>query len=145
MSRVYKKMANYKPAGDFNCLPDSVSIEFLTGARTIDSVTGNFVDAWADYTSHLKSQCDEFGFCERRCTRTTHNASCWEVDGHTFNALDETPRKRIDFVLVRGARVDDVIFVGNEPLMEGDTKIMASDHFGMLANLRIDNKEKDKK
>ena len=118
-------------------MPNATAIRFLTGAHKIDGKKGNFVDAWVDYTSRLESICDTHGICARPCARTTPNATCWEDDGHTFNALDEVPRKRIDFVLVRGARAVDVAFVGSTPRDDGGKRVMASDHFGMVARLYV--------
>lgn len=87
--------------GDFNCIPNATAIQFFTGKHELEGKTGNFRDAWVDYTSQLAQQCDALGSeCTRKCTRTTPNSTCWEEFGYTFNALDDAPRKRIDFMLV---------------------------------------------
>jgi len=123
--------------GDFNCLPNATAIQFLIGNHTLSGKTGNFVDAWATYATNQAPHCDTNGICTQPCTRATHNATCWETHGHTFNVLDDAPTKRIDFVLVRGGlEVEEVRFVGNAPQMRGDNRIMASDHLGLVTKFK---------
>lgn len=107
--------------GDLNAAPDAASVRFLTGRQSLSGMSVRYEDAWA----------------------ATHP----DDPGHTF-----TPRnplvpagqmplergRRIDYVLVRGGPhgphldVADCRLVFTEPV-DG---VWASDHFGVLADLR---------
>lgn len=107
--------------GDLNAAPDAASIRFLTGKQSLAGASVRYEDAWA----------------------ATHPAE----PGHTFTPCNplvpagEMPLergRRIDYVLIRcGAHgppldVADCRLIFTEPV-DG---VWASDHFGVLADLR---------
>jgi endonuclease/exonuclease/phosphatase family metal-dependent hydrolase len=108
--------------GDLNAAPDAASIRFLTGRQSLDGASVRYEDAWA----------------------ATHP----DDPGHTFTPRNPLVRagqmplergRRIDYVLIRGGPygplldVADCRLVLTEPL-DG---VWASDHFGVLADLRL--------
>jgi endonuclease/exonuclease/phosphatase family metal-dependent hydrolase len=107
--------------GDLNAPPDAASIRFLTGKQSLDGISVRYEDAWA----------------------ATHP----DEPGHTFTPRNPLVRagqlplergRRIDYVLVRSEAhgplldVADCHLFGTEPV-DG---VWASDHFGVLADLR---------
>ena len=107
--------------GDFNAAHDAASIRFLTGKQSLEGKSVRYEDAW---------------------TAVHH-----EEPGHTFTPRNPLVRagqmplergRRIDYVMVRsgphGPLLDvvDCRLIFTEP-MDG---IWASDHFGVLADLR---------
>jgi endonuclease/exonuclease/phosphatase family metal-dependent hydrolase len=106
-------------AGDLDADPDASSIRFWTGRHALDGVSVCYRDAWE--SAHL----DEPGH-----TFTPRNALVPEPDW---------PFRRIDYVLVRCAEhggpalaIDDCRIVLGAPV-DG---VQASDHYGVLADLR---------
>jgi endonuclease/exonuclease/phosphatase family metal-dependent hydrolase len=107
--------------GDLNAAPDSASIRFLTGAQSLEGTSVRYEDAWA----------------------ATHP----DEPGHTFTPRNPLVRagqmplergRRIDYILIRSGPhgplldVADCRLVFTEPV----NGIWASDHFGVLADLR---------
>jgi endonuclease/exonuclease/phosphatase family metal-dependent hydrolase len=107
--------------GDLNAAPDAASIRFLTGRQSVDGVSVRYEDAWA----------------------AVHG----DEPGHTFTPANPLVRagqmplergRRIDYILVRSGPhgplldVADCRLVFTEPV-DG---VWASDHFGLLADLR---------
>ena len=105
--------------GDFNAEPDSDEIRYLSGLTPLEGDTTFYLDAW-------RTAGDGPGFTNdwRR------NPYCAALNVH---------RKRIDYVFVGDAfvrrghagRVLSAELVADEPL----TGIVASDHFGVLAEI----------
>jgi endonuclease/exonuclease/phosphatase family metal-dependent hydrolase len=108
--------------GDFNAGPDAASTRFLTGRQSLDGISVRYEDAW----------------------EAVHG----DEPGHTFDPGNPLVRagqmptergRRIDHVMVRsgahGALLDvaDCRLVLTEPL-DG---VWASDHYGVLADLRL--------
>jgi endonuclease/exonuclease/phosphatase family metal-dependent hydrolase len=103
--------------GDFNAEPDSTEIRFLTGLATLAGRSAYFQDAWR-----------VAGDGGPGCTWDNRNA---------YAALGFEPTRRIDYVFVGAPRegrgmVERARVVLDEP--EGD--VFASDHFGVVADLR---------
>ncbi len=107
--------------GDFNATPGSASIRFLTGAQSLQGTSVRYEDAWA--------------------------AAHPDEPGHTFTPRNPLVRagqmplergRRIDYILIRSGPhgplldVADCRLVFTEPV-DG---VWASDHFGVLAQLR---------
>jgi endonuclease/exonuclease/phosphatase family metal-dependent hydrolase len=107
--------------GDFNADPDAASIRFLTGKQSLDGTSVRYEDAWA----------------------ATHPSEL----GRTFCPRNPLVRagqmplergRRIDYIMVRsGAHgpmldVADCRLVLDQPVDD----VWASDHFGVLADLR---------
>lgn len=107
--------------GDFNAAPDAASARFLAGKQSLEGTSVRYVDAWA----------------------TVHQ----DEPGHTFTPHNPLVRagqmplergRRIDYILIRSGPhgplldVADCRLIFTEP-MDG---IWASDHFGVLADLR---------
>jgi endonuclease/exonuclease/phosphatase family metal-dependent hydrolase len=107
--------------GDFNAAPDSAGIRFLTGRQSLDGFSVRYEDAWT----------------------ARHGAA----PGLTFDPRNPLVRagqlpsergRRIDYVLIRSG-------VHGPPLDVADCRLLftdavdgtwASDHFGLLADLR---------
>lgn len=122
-------------------------MQFLLGRHTLNNSTGDFQDAWEmSRDNFINSQCDESGSCYNPCANNEgeesgDNENTSRVadmcNGFTFNALDSKPLKRIDFIFVRGnLNLKDFSIIGKQPLFDGKEKIMASDHFGLLAKFK---------
>jgi endonuclease/exonuclease/phosphatase family metal-dependent hydrolase len=107
--------------GDFNAAPDAASIRFLTGKQSLAGESVRYEDAWV----------------------AAHPGDA----GHTFTPRNPLVRsgqmplergRRIDYILIRsgphGAQLDvaGCHLAGTEPI-DG---VWASDHFGVLAELR---------
>lgn len=105
--------------GDFNAEPDSDEIRYLCGLTDLDGETTFYLDAW----------------------RTVGDGSGYTNDwqANPYCAALNVHRKRIDYVFVGDAfvrrgnagRVVDARVVADEPI----TGIVASDHFGVLAEI----------
>jgi endonuclease/exonuclease/phosphatase family metal-dependent hydrolase len=108
--------------GDLNAAPDAASIRFLTGKQTLAGASVRYEDAW------VMARPDD--------------------PGHTFTPRNPLVRggqmplergRRIDYILIRSGShgppldVDDCRLVFTEPV-DG---VWASDHFGVLAELRL--------
>ncbi len=108
--------------GDLNADGDAASIRFLTGRQSLDGVSVRYEDAWM----------------------ATHP----EQAGHTFTPRNPLVRagqmplergRRIDYVMVRSGPhgplldVSDCRLIFTEPI-DG---LHASDHYGVLADLRL--------
>jgi endonuclease/exonuclease/phosphatase family metal-dependent hydrolase len=106
-------------AGDFNASPDSTEMRYLRGLASIDGRSTYFQDAW-----------EVGGPGDRGCTWDNRNR---------FAAYAHEPDRRIDYILVgppdaRGrGMVSTARLVFDQPT--GD--VFASDHFGILAEVRI--------
>jgi len=120
-ARALAKTADFPPVvvGDFNAHPDSTEMRFLRGLTSIDGASTYFQDAW------------EVG--GRRGPGHT-----WD-NRNRFAAYAYEPDRRIDYILVgrpdglgRG-RVEHARLILDQPV--GDT--FASDHFGLVADLRL--------
>jgi endonuclease/exonuclease/phosphatase family metal-dependent hydrolase len=114
------KGAGFQPilVGDMNADPDSNEIRFLAGLAALEGRSTYFQDAW-------RVAGDGHGFT-------------WD-NRNRFAAIMFEPNRRIDYIFVglanmhaRG-RIDAARLVLNEP--QGD--VFPSDHFGLLAEIRI--------
>jgi len=93
--------------GDLNEEPDSNTLDFLLGKIELSATTGDFKDAW----------------------QLLHGES---KDGWTFTTLSDQPKKRIDFVLLRGLLdLYDIRVIENDPQKNGND--VPSDHRGLVA------------
>ena len=125
---VARRIAEFAPpgahvivAGDMNADPDSTSIRFWTGRTSIDGLSVCYRDAWASVHP------DEPGE-----TFTPRNPL-------VAPAAPDWPFRRIDYILVRcgehagsSLEIADCRLVFDQPV-DG---IWASDHFGVLADLK---------
>jgi len=105
--------------GDFNAHPDSTEMRYLRGLSSLDGRSTYFQDAW-----------EVGGPGGRGCTWDNRNR---------FAAYAHEPDRRIDYILVgapdargRGV-VSSARLVFDDPA--GD--VFASDHFGVLAEIRV--------
>jgi endonuclease/exonuclease/phosphatase family metal-dependent hydrolase len=105
--------------GDFNAHPDSTEMRYLRGLTSLDGRSTYFQDAW------------DIGRPGDRGW-TWDNRNCFAAHAHE-------PDRRIDYILVgppdargRGV-VSTARLVFDEPV--GD--VFASDHFGVLAEIRV--------
>ena len=92
--------------GDLNAEPDDIAIEFLTGKKEINGITGDFKDAYIEFGNTLFE--------------------------YTFQSWE--PVKRIDFVLYRGFHsVLDFKLLGTSPkeIENREEPLWSSDHFGL--------------
>ena len=107
--------------GDLNATPDAASIRFLTGKQSLDGTSVRYEDAWA----------------------ATHP----DDPGHTFTPRNPLVRagqmplergRRIDYVLIRSGPHGPLLDVADCRLIftEPVDGVWASDHFGVLADLR---------
>ena len=120
-TREWAAAADLPPVllGDFNARPDSNEMRFLRGLASLDGRSTYFQDAWEvagrDGAGHT-----------------------WD-NRNRFAAFSWEPDRRIDYVLVgapdaRGrGRVESAHIVFETPV--GD--VFASDHFGVVADLRL--------
>ena len=120
-TREWAAVADLPPVllGDFNARPDSNEMRFLRGLASLDGRSTYFQDAWEvagrDGAGHT-----------------------WD-NRNRFAAFSWEPDRRIDYVLVgapdaRGrGRVESARLVFETPV--GD--VFASDHFGVVADLRL--------
>jgi endonuclease/exonuclease/phosphatase family metal-dependent hydrolase len=105
--------------GDFNAHPDSTEMRYLRGLASLEGRSTYYQDAWEIGRPH-----------DRGCTWDNRNR---------FATYAHEPDRRIDFILVglpdtRGrGTVASVRLVFDEP--DGD--VFASDHFGVLAEIRL--------
>ena len=106
--------------GDFNAVPDSDEIRFLTGLCALEGKTVYFTDAWA--------------FAGEGPGYTFDRANPYAAKAHE-------PSRRIDYIFVRGP---DRRFRGeplrvelafNSPELAGAEPVWPSDHFGLVADL----------
>jgi endonuclease/exonuclease/phosphatase family metal-dependent hydrolase len=107
--------------GDFNAGPEAASLQFLTGRRSLGGLSVRYEDAWEAAHPH--------------------------DPGHTFSPRNSLVRagqmplergRRIDHVLVRsGAHGPLLDTVGCQLVLDDPVDgVWASDHFGVLAELR---------
>jgi endonuclease/exonuclease/phosphatase family metal-dependent hydrolase len=124
-ARFVEEVAGDRPvvlAGDLDATPDSGSIRFLRGRQGLDGFSVSYWDAW----------------------ELTHPGQ----PGHTFTPVNplvmeetdvtrEEPR-RIDYVFVRAGRRGPTLDVAECRLLfdEPVDGVWASDHFGLVADLR---------
>ncbi|HWS51967.1 MAG TPA: endonuclease/exonuclease/phosphatase family protein [Microbacterium sp.] len=108
--------------GDFDAGPDTASMQFLTGRRSLDAMSVRYDDAW-----EMRHPDDP---------------------GHTFTPINPLVRAG-QMPLERGRRIDHILIRAGEhgPLLDvaecrrlfdrPDGGVWASDHFGVLADLRM--------
>jgi endonuclease/exonuclease/phosphatase family metal-dependent hydrolase len=112
--------------GDFNAGPDAASLRFLTGHQSLDGLSVRYEDAW----------------------EAVHPGE----PGHTFSPSNPLVRagemplergRRIDYVMIRSGAHGPLLDVADCRLMfdEPVDGIWASDHFGVLAELRLPDHE----
>ena len=103
--------------GDFNAVPTADEIRMLTGETTVPVAGRTFRDAWAE---------------------AGHGPGFTWDNNNPFAGRELEPSKRIDYLFAgypkaRGAgHIINCELVGNEPV-DG---VWASDHFGLMAELR---------
>ena len=120
-ARELARTADLPPVlmGDFNARPDSTEMRYLRGLASIEGRSTYYQDAWE--------------ICRPRDLGWT-----WD-NRNRFAAYAHEPDSRIDYVLVgqRDARGRGVVggaqLVFEQPV--GD--VFASDHFGVLAEIRV--------
>lgn len=118
----WKERATLPPivCGDLNAEPDSTEIRFLKGLASLDGRSTYLQDAWA-------------------VAGDGSPGYTWD-NRNRFTALMHEPNRRIDYVLVglpdRDGRgwIESAQVVFDVP--RGD--VFASDHFGVLADVRVD-------
>ena len=105
--------------GDFNAHPDSTEMRYLRGLASLEGRSTYYQDAW------------EIG--------RPREAGCTWDNRNRFAAYAHEPDRRIDYVLVgqpdargRGA-IAGAQLVFEQPVGE----VFASDHFGVLAEIRV--------
>jgi endonuclease/exonuclease/phosphatase family metal-dependent hydrolase len=117
-------------AGDFNALPESQTLRYLTGKYS--PVQGNqayWVDAWA--TVH---NTEEGG----HTSSTVDNHLAKRVAADFVVDTDKIPNRRIDYILVKGWAYGNPGYplscdvIGKVPLVSDS---LASDHFSVAAEL----------
>ncbi|MBZ0272927.1 endonuclease/exonuclease/phosphatase family protein [bacterium] len=92
-------------AGDLNCEPDRLAMEFLRGETIYQGRYGNFVDAWLELYPH-------------------------DV-GYTYPADD--PEKRIDYVYAIPGNLGEAVAMECEHVLDApDAGLWASDHIGVI-------------
>jgi len=97
--------------GDFNDEPESEMLHFLLGKLELDGAIGDWKDAWLHVHGPLK-----------------------EKDGWTFTTLQQSPKKRIDFVLYRGdMQANDAKVVENS----AHFATQPSDHRGLVVDFLL--------
>jgi endonuclease/exonuclease/phosphatase family metal-dependent hydrolase len=123
-ARFVEELVDDQPVvlmGDLNASPDAASIRFLTGKQSLSGTSVRYEDAWA----------------------ATHP----DEPGHTFTPRNPLVRagqmplergRRIDYVLIRSGPHGPLLDVADCRLIftEPVDGIWASDHFGVLADLR---------
>jgi hypothetical protein len=93
-------------------VPNTESLDFLIGKHELNATTGNFQDAWL----LLKGE---------------------QEAGWTYTTLQDTPKKRIDFILFRGEKMH-LEEVGTLDKPKGlDANFQPSDHRALWANFRV--------
>jgi endonuclease/exonuclease/phosphatase family metal-dependent hydrolase len=126
-ARFVADLAGHRPdlpvvlVGDFNATPDAASIRFLTGRQTLAGVGVHYQDAWT----------------------AVHP----DLPGHTVDPdnplvrageMPLEPGRRIDYVLVRCGIHGPLLAVADcRLILTGPVGgVWASDHYGVLADLR---------
>jgi endonuclease/exonuclease/phosphatase family metal-dependent hydrolase len=111
--------------GDFNAEPDSDEIRFLSGLATVDGRSTYYQEAW-------------------RAAGRQDPGWTWDGDRNPLAAGAQLPPKRIDFVFVGdaygrhrgGGKVLSATLAFDLPM----TGILASDHFGVVVDVRWPDK-----
>jgi endonuclease/exonuclease/phosphatase family metal-dependent hydrolase len=117
-------------AGDFNTLPDSQTIRYLTGKYSPSQDNQAYwVDAWD--TSNLSEE-------NGHTSSTIENPLARRVAGDFVADVEKIPNRRIDYIMIKGWAYGKPGFpiscevIGKVPLVS-DT--LASDHFAVAAEL----------
>lgn len=106
--------------GDLDATPDAASIRFLTGRQSLEGTSAGYTDAWAAVRPG--------------------------EPGHTFSPdnplvrdgdMPCEPGRRIDYVLVRSTAHGPTLRVAGCERVFTDHDRPISDHYGVLADLRI--------
>jgi endonuclease/exonuclease/phosphatase family metal-dependent hydrolase len=118
--------------GDLNAEPDDISIQFLTGQTVLNQQKGVFQDAWETVRGipNLKDQSnDEF-----------YGPDEW----WTFNTFQQSPKKRIDFILYQSngdVKPVKIFVVPNEfncsPDIDSQPCVQPSDHRALYSVFEI--------
>ncbi len=109
--------------GDLNANPDATEVRFLRGLHALEKQSICFIDAF------------------ERCGRGP--GPTWDPASNPHAALSHEGPRRIDYVMVRGPRDDGlgmpvsarVVF--DEVVTEGDLRYAPSDHYGVVAEVRV--------
>jgi endonuclease/exonuclease/phosphatase family metal-dependent hydrolase len=114
--------------GDFNAVPESDEIRWLTGMTTLDGRRVAYQDAWA-----------------RANRGEAATGVTWTRANHYIDWMHWlTPERRLDYIFVTPVRRDRrgtvhgarVVF--DEPRVAPDgTRVFASDHFGVVADIQM--------
>lgn len=107
--------------GDFNALPESRTLRYLTGLEPVEGSSALWVDSWAKCGSGPGHTSDP-------------SLSMAEETARTVGILDTNllPQRRIDYVLVRGYAHGRAGCPLEVRLVDGEG---ASDHHGLVADL----------
>jgi endonuclease/exonuclease/phosphatase family metal-dependent hydrolase len=105
--------------GDFNAHPDSTEMRFLRGLTSLDGRSTYFQDAW------------EIGGSGGR-------GFTWD-NRNRFATFSHEPDRRIDYILVGApdARGRGTVAAARLVFDEPTDDVFASDHFGLLAEIRL--------
>ena len=105
--------------GDMNADPDSNEIRFLCGLATLDGRSTYFQDAW-------------------RVAGDGSPGYTWD-NRNRFAAIMFEPNRRIDYILVGLANGDGRGWIDSVQLAlsESDGGVFPTDHFGLVADIRI--------
>lgn len=109
--------------GDFDAVPDSASVRFWTGRQSLSGLSVCYRDAWA----------------------TAHPGE----PGHTFSPVNPLVRqgempeeegRRVDYIMVRCDDYGPTLRVGlcGQVFSEPVEGVWASDHYGLVADLRAE-------
>jgi len=121
----WSRAANGPPivVGDFNADPDSAEMRFLFGLQSIDSRSTYFQDAW-------------------RVAGDGGPGWTWD-NRNTFAAYTFEPNRRIDYILVGLADwfgrgwIESVRVAMDQSESRASGTVFPSDHFGVLADIRL--------
>jgi endonuclease/exonuclease/phosphatase family metal-dependent hydrolase len=120
-ARELARTADLPPVlmGDFNAHPDSTEMRFLRGLASLEGRSTYYQDAW------------EIG--------RPREAGCTWDNRNRFAAYAHEPDRRIDYVLVGqpDARGRGMVAAARLIFEETVGDVFASDHFGVLAEIRI--------
>ncbi len=108
--------------GDFDATPDSASVSFLRGRRSVDGFSVCYQDAWE--TAHP----DDPGY-------TVEVTNPLVQEGEVATAVT----RKIDHILVRSLRHGPTLQVAHcQRVLDGPVNgVWVSDHFGVLADLAL--------
>jgi len=118
--------------GDFNAVPDSDEIRFLTGMTTLDGRRVAYQDAWARANVVGGGATEAAGVTWARANPYV-GKMYWLRPDRRLDYIFVTPIRRDHRATVHAARV-----VLDEPRVAADgTRVFVSDHFGVVADVQM--------